>query len=159
MSNWLFSEPPVYLSDLALSRAMLATLQHEFSKLTEIAVKDQIGSAVGLPPFARLPAVRGESATEREFAYTPCFRSVRLDDQQWTLTANQAEVIRTLYIAWINGTPDVSSAYLLESLGDQGFAFSKLKDVFKHDPEIWRILAMPGRKRGTVRLNLTVSNR
>jgi hypothetical protein len=92
------------------------------------------------------------SLPERDLRYSPCFRSVQLDGELFSLTSPQSELIKILYCNWAQGTPDVSTAYLLESLSDQGFAAARLRDLFQTNRSAFRALIRPGRRRGTIRL-------
>ena len=57
-------------------------------------------------------------------------------------------MVRVLWEAWQNGTPDVGQDYLIEQADA---ASGRLADVFKGSPA-WKTLVVPGESRGAYRL-------
>jgi hypothetical protein len=75
---------------------------------------------------------------------------VNLDDQEFSLTGRQAQAVEFLYEMHQNSTPEVGQALILERLESK---YTDLRYVFKKNPA-WGNLVVPGRTRGTFRLNL-----
>jgi hypothetical protein len=90
------------------------------------------------------------SGTETRFAHSLDFRTVVLNGETYRLTSRQAQVVEILHFEHQQGPAEVGTAYILDRLGTPN---SRLQDTFKR-LEGWRTLIVPGKKRGTVRLNL-----
>jgi hypothetical protein len=86
-----------------------------------------------------------------EFSHAPDYRSINLHGAPYSITTNQAFVVELLHKAWLNGTPDVSGDYILERLASKN---SKLKDIFRSRKEIMKKIVVPGKTKGTYRLNI-----
>ncbi len=84
------------------------------------------------------------------FRHSPDFRSVNLDDHEYSLTGRQAQVVEFLYQMYQNKTPEVSQSLVLEHLESK---YTELRYVFKNNPA-WGTLVVSGKTKGTVRLNL-----
>jgi hypothetical protein len=97
--------------------------------------------AAPAPPAPPAPQPRGVK-------HSPDFRCVNWYGQIYSLTPAQAAVVRILWDAWENETPDVGQESLLESSGSES---AKLSDVFKDSPA-WNTLVVSGGSRGTFRL-------
>jgi len=76
---------------------------------------------------------------------------VLLNGKEYSLTVQQSQIVQALWEMHQNGTPDLSQAYLLETV--LGSTQKRLKDVFK-GVKGWQALMVQGRTRGTVRLNI-----
>ena len=76
------------------------------------------------------------------------FRSVNWYGQRYTFSAGQAAVVRLLWEAWQNDTPEVGQETLLDGAGSEG---SKIADLFRDHPA-WGQFVVPGGSRGTYRL-------
>lgn len=77
------------------------------------------------------------------------FRSVRWGDQRYSFTASQAACVRVLWRDYMQETPDIGAAELLELAGLR--RSSRLQDIFRgHD--CWGVFIVPGATKGTVRL-------
>jgi hypothetical protein len=92
----------------------------------------------------------GDAASEPVFTYSPDFRSVCLRGVQCSLTSQQAQVIECLWTAHTNNTPEISQQYITCTLLDLNQ--DRLRDVFKGNRDAYRILILPGKRRGTFRL-------
>jgi hypothetical protein len=92
-----------------------------------------------------------ESDSQSGFTHSPDFHSVSLSGEQFSLTSKQAQVVQILFEAYQNGTPEVGQAYILEELGS---ASGRLQDSFRSRKEAWGKLIIPGKTKGTYRLNL-----
>lgn len=66
----------------------------------------------------------------------------------YSFTSTQAACLKRLWEAWVNGTPDISGAALLEAADAQS---SRLVDIFRNNLA-WRTLIVPGATKGTYRL-------
>jgi hypothetical protein len=78
------------------------------------------------------------------------FRTFNVRDAEYAFTPTQAAVVKRLWEAWEEDTPDVGSDTLLEACGTTG---GRLRDVFKGNAA-WGSLILPGVARGTFRLAL-----
>ncbi len=76
------------------------------------------------------------------------FRSVNWFGAAYSFTPGQAAVVRLLWEARDNQTPDVGQETLLEAGGSEG---SRLADLFR-EHTAWATLIVPGTSRGTFRL-------
>jgi len=76
------------------------------------------------------------------------FASVVWFDVPYTLSPAQSKVVRQLWAAWQNGTPEVRQATLLLACGSDQ---DSIADVFKNDPA-WGGLVVQGGRKGTYRL-------
>jgi hypothetical protein len=76
------------------------------------------------------------------------FRSINWFGQRYSFSAGQAAVVRLLWQAWTNDTPEMGQDALLEGSGSES---AKLSDVFK-DHAAWGTLIVAGGSRGTYRL-------
>lgn len=90
------------------------------------------------------------SLVRTDFQHAPDFRSIKFEGHSHTLTGKQAQVIEALHAAWLQGTPSLGTAHILEKLDTPA---SRLRDTFKRS-DLWGTLIVRGKKRGTVRLNL-----
>lgn len=121
-------------------------LQHEISRLEDAIAQFEI-------ELARRPTNNKAAlgARPQEFGHSADFRSIRFRRTSHSLTPRQAQVVQLLFEAYRQGTPELSVAYILESLGTQN---SRLQDTFRNSP-LWRTLIVPGKRKGTYRLDLT----
>lgn len=76
------------------------------------------------------------------------FRSVHWYGTDHSFTATQAAIVKELWEAWENGTPDIGQAALLEKVGSES---NRLVDVFK-DHKTYKQLICKGKTKGTCRL-------
>lgn len=96
----------------------------------------------GVPPATRQP---GSQAPAR---HSSDFRSVHWFGTDCTFTGTQAAVVRLLWEAWEDGTPEVSQATLLEAADS---STERLRDLFR-DSLAWGTMIVPGAHRGTFQL-------
>lgn len=87
---------------------------------------------------------------DKVFRHSPDFRSVCLRGKEFGLTTNHARVVQCLHAARLNGTPDISQDHLLEQVLET--SQTRLRDVFR-DLSGWDQLIIPGKTKGTFRLN------
>jgi len=111
------------------------------------ALDEHSAEACDDPPQAQ---VRRQAGPFSDFTHTTDFRTLTFSGQTHVLTQNQAIVVGMLHEAWSSGTPELGHSHILENLRATA---SRLRDTFKRSP-LWGVLVIPGRKRGTVRLNL-----
>jgi hypothetical protein len=76
------------------------------------------------------------------------FRTINWYGTKFKFTATQAAVVRELWAAKKNDTPDVSQARLLEAAGSDG---RRLDDLFRRSPA-WGVMIVQGEMGGTYRL-------
>lgn len=103
--------------------------------------------ASGMTPTDESIRANGE---HEDFRHSEDFRSVFLRGQEYTLTTQQAQIVEMLYDAHRNKTPDLSPEYILDRIGSPG---SRFRDSFRNS-DAWGTLVVPGKRRGTYRLNL-----
>ena len=80
--------------------------------------------------------------------HSPDFRSVHWFGASYTFTPGQAAVVKILWVAWENGTPEVGGDYLL---GQSGLESGRMSDIFKRHPA-WSNMIVEGQGQGTFRL-------
>lgn len=97
---------------------------------------------------------------ERRFKHSDDFRSVTLNDEIFSLTYQQAQVVEILYEAYKNGPSELGQEHILGRLGT---STSRLIDTFKYQDKktgkkktskAWKILIVSGGTKGSVRLNI-----
>lgn len=76
------------------------------------------------------------------------FASVLWFGQSYSFTASQAHIVRLLWEAWRNGTPNMRQETLLARVGSEG---DRLANLFRDHPA-WNTLIVPGGAKGTFRL-------
>ena len=81
-------------------------------------------------------------------AYSADFRSVKWYGTPYSFTPNQASVVRAMWQAWEQGTPDVSDGYLLEVADSNA---DRLDLVFR-GCAAWGTMIVRGKTKGTRRL-------
>lgn len=96
------------------------------------------------------PVDAGPEQPRLRFRHSPDFRSVNLDGHEYSLTGRQAQAVEFLYDMHQNRTPEVGQSLILEHLESN---YTDLRYVFKKNPA-WGNLVVPGRTKGTFRLNL-----
>lgn len=91
-------------------------------------------------------------AAEDSFSHSPDYCSITFRGKPQTLTTRQAQVIKMLHEEHQRGTPELSTRHILEQLESET---SRLRDTFKNS-DLWGEgkLIIPGKRRGSVRLNL-----
>jgi len=95
-----------------------------------------------------------EPPDESVFRASPDYRSVNWCGEEISLSPMRAHVVEILHQAFLNGTPDVSQHYILETIGTTS---TSLKEVFQEKDKESRIrgrLIIQGRTKGTVRLHI-----
>ena len=152
--------PPGHEGVLALCPTFVPSvdLARELSTVTvQCALLDENDpftvTPTALAEIGRLAARRYEEQFARQtgpIRYSPGFRSVRANDKTYGFSPQQATVVEILYRNWRNGTPDVAQQYLLARLGNED---GDLRDTFRRC-EAWGELIVPGKSRGTLRLNV-----
>jgi hypothetical protein len=80
--------------------------------------------------------------------HSPDFTSVIWFGISYSFTPGQAAIVRRLWEAWENGTPELNQQAILE---DAGLESKRLSDLFKKHPA-WKVMIVAGRTRGSFRL-------
>lgn len=98
------------------------------------------------------PAVRPLMARVVSELARPCrhsvdYASVLWHGRQYYFSATQGRIVRELWRAWTEGTPDVRQETLLELAGSE----SKLSALFADNPA-WNQFIVPGHTKGAYRL-------
>ncbi len=89
--------------------------------------------------------------TQIDFKHSPDYRSVIIQEQTFTLTPNQAHVIKLLHEAYKNKPRDLGQDYILEEIGSPS---SRLRSIFRSTAGACEALIAKGEKKGTVRLKI-----
>lgn len=107
------------------------------------------------PPGERTGATGNGTTELSPTRHSPDFRSAHWYGDDYAFTGNQAAVVKILWEAWKNGTPEVSDAHLLTKAESD---CKRLADVFRdartgkhHDA--WDKMIVSGTTKGTRRLN------
>ena len=100
--------------------------------------------------FQGLESNRAKQLPLLHSSHSEDYVSITFNDQTFTLTSRQAQVVQILHEAHKNELPDVVQHHILEELGSQR---SRLRDTFKRS-DLWGTLIVQGKKSGTYRLNL-----
>ena len=89
-------------------------------------------------------------ATEQSTAHSPDFRSVKWYGETYSFTASQAAVVRVLWEAWKQGTPDVGNQTLAAAV-DEADKDRSVRDLFRDNPA-WNSMIVAGGSKGSHRL-------
>src|SRR5206468_2309135 len=95
-----------------------------------------------------------EPAPEQEARHCPDFRSVYWFGKKYSFTQSQAVVVKMLWEAWENGTPDVGKDTLILRAGCES---NRLSDVFsdrkgpRHRHHAWGVMIVAGSTKGSFR--------
>lgn len=109
------------------------------------------------------PEIQAMKPAKADFHHSPDYRSVRFQGQQFTFSQRQALSVQILHLAWQGHTPEVGQDRILEDIGSLEKPVSgrkrhlnhatRLRDIFRKNPA-WKTLIIPGKSRGSYRLNL-----
>lgn len=105
-----------------------------------------LARAVSFPAPQPEPAKAGPASDVR---HSPDFRSVYWHGNLYVLTPTQAAVVKHLWKAWQNGTPEVGWETLLRLAGSE---CGKLSSLFQGS-DAWGTLVVAGSAKGTFRLS------
>ncbi len=83
------------------------------------------------------------------FRHSIDFACVRFDGTLYSFTATQSKVVKLLWEAWKNGTPNVRQDTLMEGVDCES---KRISDIFKGHAAL-NTLIVPGEAKGTFRLN------
>jgi hypothetical protein len=111
---------------------------HIYPQILQLRLSDQNHLRLPVPPPLK------EDAAQRP-KHSVDFRSVNWFGTRYAFTASQATVVRLLWEAWENDTPEVGQETLLEGSGSES---NKLSDLFR-DHSAWGSFIVPGTSRGT----------
>jgi hypothetical protein len=111
----------------------------------------EVGPLLATQASSVLGHSSSQTPLQDELRHSVDFSSIKFRGKSYGLTAGQRAVVKTLYLSWSQGTPDVGLDYLLEEvLESRG---SRLIDTFRGSG-LWKILIIKGVARDTYRLNL-----
>jgi hypothetical protein len=96
------------------------------------------------------PAQAQSDSSLPECRHGPDFRSVVWYGTEHVFSSKQAAVVRILWEAWENGTPDVGGATLLTANDCETDRLDHLFNAGRHPA--WRTMICPGSSKGTYRL-------
>ena len=88
---------------------------------------------------------------EHQFKISKDGRTIIKDGREYSITSLQADAIRMLYNAYMEGSHELHQDYILEEIGSQS---KRLRDVFRSRPEVWGDLIEKSKSRGMYRLKL-----
>lgn len=93
---------------------------------------------------------RGQQASrpQARYSHSADFRSVHWFGVDYTFSPTQAAVVRQLWEAWEDGTPELGAATLLEAAGS---VCDRLPPLFQGNPA-WGVMLVKGEGKGTYRL-------
>lgn len=94
------------------------------------------------------PVAAADVDNPPEAMHSPDFRSVQWYGVTYSFTANQAAVVKSLWEAWKQETPEVGDKYLLEAADCNS---DRLDLVFRNCPA-WNVMIVTGNTKGTRRL-------
>ena len=103
--------------------------------------------------FRRLDDRRSRCVFPSDAAHSPDFASVVWAGSKYTFTPMQAAVVKALWDAAGEGTPDLFGAYLLVEVESQ-MRSNHLAPLFQGNPA-WGTMIVRGERRGTYRLNVS----
>lgn len=83
------------------------------------------------------------------FRHAPDFRSVRHRGTLYAFSPSQAQVVRVLWEAYLNGTPSVGQETLLEQAGCES---RRLRDLFRDHPAWDRLIVSTDKRAFRLRL-------
>ena len=141
------------------STVMWAIFQGEYDGDTGVAVQKLRAAAGWLNDKIlghRATKPDGDGPTDLSPArHSPDFRSAHWYGADYAFTGNQAAVVKILWEAWENGTPEVSDAHLLTKAESD---CKRLAGVFRHaktgkQHDAWDKMIVSGTTKGTRRLN------
>ena len=98
----------------------------------------------------------GKSLKRQEhqlFAHGPDFKCVIFYGIEHSLSSTEALVIKILWKAYENGTPDVGQHYIINEVCGSESKIKYLRDVFAKK-SIYKAIVKSGNRKGTVRLNI-----
>jgi hypothetical protein len=97
--------------------------------------------------------VEGDGSADA--AHSPDFASVRWFGTVYMFTGSQRRIIRELWSAWKNRTPEVSSAYLFDAAGVDDSTTARIPSLFRFKGQphaAWGTMIVPGSCKDTYRL-------
>ena len=101
---------------------------------------------------------KGIKPPEKGFYHSGDFRTLRQDGIEYYPTANQAEIIKLLYNAYLYGTPELSQNYIITLMeSDRETSYRNVREYFKTDNEskaLYRRFIIKGHRKGSIRINL-----
>lgn len=100
-----------------------------------------------------IDVLRKDGAHVGRLAHSPDFRSFNKDGEVFSLTYIQAQVMKILWDADENGTPEVGQAYIIDQI-TSGTSLKRLRSAFKDNQRAWEALIEPGGSKGTFRLKM-----
>lgn len=114
---------------------------------------DSRSAATATTPFALRNKGRKSSGecSGGDARHGPDFRSVHWYGKEYTFTAAQAAVVKLLWEAWKNGTPEVGNDYLTSEADVETKRLDHLFGAGKHPA--WGTMIRPGSTKGTLRLS------
>jgi hypothetical protein len=121
---------------------------------TWASLRPRIGGLAGMATTNDEPSDPAEVAVAQlsAMAHTPDFTSVKWGSEDFTFTGNQAAIVKQLWEAREQGTPDVHGSHLLETAG---ISSDRVDTVFRDSPA-WKTMIVgylqSGRPKGAYRL-------
>jgi hypothetical protein len=86
-----------------------------------------------------------------EFTHSADYRSITWKNERYSLTGQQAAIVKVMYETWERGNPELGDGSILEDAGCT--KTSRLRDTFRNSP-LWGTLIVEGKTKGSHRLNL-----
>lgn len=150
----------------------LVDLNHQLSLIDDQIKNSQLALLIATGhledlaiPSRKTPEEKGKNTDNQSdpssdaFKHSPDYRSVNNKGTVYSLTAQQAQVIKALHEALLNGTPTLSEAYIIANVIETEGYSKRLKDSFrvpkeKDLPDAWHDLIKQGPRKGTYMLNI-----
>jgi ketosteroid isomerase-like protein len=121
----------------------------------EIKIRTRNGKKISLPVPASFHRKSAPAApTKPTCRHSEDYRSVHWMGTQYQFSERQAAVVQRLWEAWEDGTPELSTATLLEAAESD---CDRLRDLFRSSSgnhPAWPVMFQSGSRRGTYRLSL-----
>lgn len=132
------------IDEILAAIAAYVTGRYAGEEPTELCVKISDGRqiVVPFPRAARMPATAPAAALPGS-RHSVDYRSVQWEGREFVFSPNQAAVVKVLWEAMEDGTPEVGGDTLLEAAGSEAV---RMRDVFRDHPA-WGSLIVPGARR------------
>lgn len=88
-----------------------------------------------------------------DLTHSPDYRSITKNGEEFSLTPRQASIIELLHKAYKNGAPELSQAYIFETIGTASDN-PRIRDTFKRNTEARKALIATGNGKDLIRLNI-----
>jgi hypothetical protein len=131
-----------------LTRELVSELRDRTEAIEQqIVVAQFLKAGAQAEPDAKLQEQTQETGLDA-MRHSPDFRAVKWGEIDFVFTQTQAPVVKALWEAMKNSTPELGQAWLLEAAGSEG---RRLKDIFRRHPAFGTLI-IKGTRKDTFRL-------